>query len=50
MRESFETWHRETFPTVNVTRKGDGYTKQIVNNRWEVWQACAETLSWAGAM
>lgn len=39
MREEFEHWHREYFPDTNVTRKGPHYTKQIVNNRWFVWQA-----------
>ena len=38
MRVAFESWHALYFPGVNVTRKGDGYTKQIVNNRWFVWQ------------
>ena len=37
-RVPFEAWHLKYFPGVNVTRKGDGYTKQIVNNRWFVWQ------------
>ena len=37
-RRAFEKWHALYFPGINVTRKGDDYTKQIVNNRWFVWQ------------
>lgn len=37
-RRAFERWHDLYFPRVNVFRKGDGYTKQIVNNHWFVWQ------------
>lgn len=39
VRQQFELWHAEEFPFTNVTRKGEGYTKQSVNNRWEVWKA-----------
>lgn len=38
MHLAFEAWHRTYFPGINVTRKGDGYSKQQVNNRWFVWQ------------
>lgn len=38
MRYHFEEWHRKYFPGINVTRKGDDYTKQQVNNRWFIWQ------------
>ena len=38
MHLAFEAWHRIYFPGINVTRKGDGYSKQQVNNRWFVWQ------------
>ena len=37
-RVPFEAMHREYFPGINVTRKGELYTKQQVNNRWFVWQ------------
>lgn len=38
MHAAFEAWHQTYFPGINVTRKGDGYSKQQVNNRWFVWQ------------
>ena len=36
-RVPFEVMHREYFPGINVTRKGELYTKQQVNNRWFIW-------------
>lgn len=36
MQLDFEAWHRTYFPGINVTRKGEGYSKQQVNNRWFV--------------
>lgn len=36
-RVPFEDMHREYFPNINVTRKGELYTKQQVNNRWFIW-------------
>ena len=36
-RMPFEDMHREYFPGINVTRKGEMYTKQQVNNRWFIW-------------
>jgi hypothetical protein len=29
--------HVKYFPGINVTRKGELYTKQQVNNRWFIW-------------
>jgi len=37
-RLTFEAIHRKYFPDINVTRKGEHYTKQQVNNRWFIWQ------------
>ena len=37
LREPFEAMHRQYFPGINVTRKGEMYTKQQVNNRWFIW-------------
>ena len=37
LRDPFEAMHAKYFPGINVTRKGDLYTKQQVNNRWFIW-------------
>lgn len=36
-RRAFEKMHLEYFPGIKVTRKGEEYTKQQVNNRWFIW-------------
>lgn len=37
LRDPFEAMHVKYFPGINVTRKGEMYTKQQVNNRWFIW-------------
>jgi len=37
LRDPFEAMHVKYFPGINVTRKGELYTKQQVNNRWFIW-------------
>ena len=42
-RRAFEKMHLEYFPGINVTRKGEEYTKQQVNYRWFIWRLARGT-------
>ena len=38
-RADFEAWARERYPSIDLTRGGDDYSKALAKDYWSLWQA-----------
>ena len=42
-RAEFEAWARDQYPSIDLTRDGDGYSKFMAKDYWSLWQAARRT-------